>query len=208
MDSVHGHLGPGCRTPSGGRRQRRVGDCDGRPERESGQTGPTVTFGWTTETETCWSVRKLRGNPWPTSGAARRSGSQDVFGRPVDNGAVVEEPKELGPPQLDSARSVPIGARTDGTGNRVSVKRCQTGSGPGNWCRVRNAASPATPKGETGDVNRSSRRLTPDVRPVVDLSTSSPEGCAGESRSPDGALSFFQPAPTLPNPEILLVVRA
>ena len=79
-----------------------------------------------------------------------------------------------------------------------------TGSGPGNWCRVRNAASPATPKGETGDVNRSSRRLTPDVRPVVDLSTSSPEGCAGESRSPDGALSFFpnpNPRPQPPDPQ-------
>lgn len=41
------------------------------------------------------------------------------------NGVVVKEPKELGPPQLDSARSVPIGTRTEGSGNRVSVKRCQ-----------------------------------------------------------------------------------
>lgn len=125
MDSVHGHLGPGCRTPSGGRRQRRVGDRDGRPERESGQTGPTGTFGWSGETEICWSVRRVRGNSQSVSGAARRSGSQAIFGWSVGNGAVVEEPKELGPPQLDSARSVPIGTRTDGTGNRVSVKRCQ-----------------------------------------------------------------------------------
>jgi hypothetical protein len=60
---------------------------------------------------------------------ARRSGPRGVFGQPVDDGAVVEEPKELGPPQLDSVRSVPIGARTEGTGNRVSVKRCQRGRG-------------------------------------------------------------------------------
>jgi len=33
------------------------------------------------------------------------------------------EPNELGPPQLDSARTVPIGTRTNGSGNRVSVKR-------------------------------------------------------------------------------------
>ena len=33
------------------------------------------------------------------------------------------EPKDLGPPQLASVRTVPIGTRTDGTGNRVSVKR-------------------------------------------------------------------------------------
>jgi hypothetical protein len=35
------------------------------------------------------------------------------------------EPKDLGPPQLDPARSVPIGTRTEGSGNRVSVNRCQ-----------------------------------------------------------------------------------
>jgi hypothetical protein len=57
-DSVHGHLGPGCRAPSGGRWQRRVGARRGRPGRASGQTGPTVTSGWSRETETCWSVRR------------------------------------------------------------------------------------------------------------------------------------------------------
>ncbi len=94
------------------------------------------------ETETCWIVRRARGNPQPASGSARRPGTLGAFGRRVicrlrvawcvtrctfgwgaGNGVVVEEPKELGPPQLDSARSVP-GTRTEGSGNRVSVKRC------------------------------------------------------------------------------------
>lgn len=81
MDSVHGHLGPGCRTPSGIRWQRRVGDRHGRPGRASGQTGLTATFGWSRETETCWSVRRERGNLRPRSGSARRSGSHRPSGR-------------------------------------------------------------------------------------------------------------------------------
>ncbi len=84
------------------------------------------------ETETCWSVRRVRGNPQPADGTARRPSTLDVFGRQVihglrgvdgtsptgalrctsgrgvGNGVVVEEPKELGPPQLDSVRSVPM----------------------------------------------------------------------------------------------------
>lgn len=44
-DSVHGHLGPGCLTPSGEREQRRVGDRRGRPGRASGQTGPAAPSG-------------------------------------------------------------------------------------------------------------------------------------------------------------------
>ncbi len=61
-----------------------------------------------------------------------------------------------------------------GLGQPGQRETVPTGSRPGNRCRVRNAASPATPQGETGDVNRSSRRLTPDVRPVVDLSIEQP----------------------------------
>ena len=82
------------------------------------------------ETETCWTVRRARGNPQPAKGSARRPGRFVAFGRtsvrretPGRQGSRGKEPKELGPPQLDSARSVP-GARTEGSGNRVSVKRC------------------------------------------------------------------------------------
>ncbi len=101
------------------------------------------------ETETCWCVRRARGNPSSTNATARQPGTLGALGHRVinrlraadgtsppgalrctcgwgaGNGVVVKEPKELGPPQLDSARSVPIGARTEGSGNRVSVKRCQ-----------------------------------------------------------------------------------
>ncbi len=76
-----------------------------------------------------------------------------------------------------------------------------TGSRPGNRCRVRNAASPATPQGETGDVNRSRRRLTPDNRPVVDLSTeAAPEGAQAKARSADRGAFVFPPPPPCPTP--------
>ena len=82
------------------------------------------------ETETCWIVRRARGNPQPASGTARQPGTLVAFGRtsvrrwaPSRQRSRGKEPKELGPPQLDSARTVP-GARTEGSGNRVSVKRC------------------------------------------------------------------------------------
>jgi hypothetical protein len=124
---------------------------------------------------------------------ARRSGSPGTFGWSVGNGAVVEEPKELGPPQLDSARLVP-GTRTEGSGNRVSVKRCH-GFEAGKPVSSPNAASPATPNGETGDVNRSKRRLTPDHRPVVDLSTrAAPEGAQARARSADRGAFVFDPS--------------
>jgi hypothetical protein len=76
---------------------------------------------------------EVSGQPAPRGVAARQPGTpppsgdrqghdlRGVFG----NGAMAQEPKDLGPPQLDSVRSVPIGTRTDGSGNRVSVKRYQ-----------------------------------------------------------------------------------
>ena len=72
--------------------------------------------------ETTGHAHRLRatGDLTPSGG-----GWHIAFGRGAGNGVVVEEPKELGPPQLDSAKSVPHGARTEGSGNRVSVKRCQ-----------------------------------------------------------------------------------
>jgi hypothetical protein len=102
-----------------------TGDRDGRRVRP-GRRRLRVAA----ETGTCCIVRRARGNPQPTSGTARRPGRVVAFGhtsvctwvssRQRGRG---KEPKELGPPQLDSARSVP-GARTEGSGNRVSVKRC------------------------------------------------------------------------------------
>jgi hypothetical protein len=94
----------------------------------------------TWETETCWSVRRCgetrHRRTVRRDDRARLSPSGDerpgAFGRQVAHrfraGRMQrsrgEEPKELGPPQLDPARSVPNGARTEGSGNRVSVKRC------------------------------------------------------------------------------------
>ncbi len=151
------------------------------------------------ETETCWIVRRARGNPQPASGVARRPGMLVAFGRtsvrnwaPSRQRSRGKEPEELGPPQLDSARTVP-GTRTEGSGNRVSVKRCH-GFEAGRPVSSPNAASPATPKGETGDVNRSRRRLTPDHRPVVDLSTrAAPEGAQARARSADRGAFVFDP---------------
>jgi hypothetical protein len=63
--------------------------------------------------------------PRVTSDLAPSGGRWHIaFGRDACNGVVVKEPKELGPPQLDPARSTPFGTRTEGSGNRVSVKRC------------------------------------------------------------------------------------
>ena len=83
------------------------------------------------------------------------------------------------------------GTRNEGSGNRVSVKRCH-GFEIGRPMSNPNAASPAAPNGETGDVNRSRRRLAPDHRPVVDLSTrAAPEGAQARARSADrGAFVF------------------
>ena len=130
-DSVHGHLGPGCRTPSRGRRQRRVGERHGKPGRASGQTGPTSPSGGGGNGDL---LDRSEGTGQPAAGEwcgeatghARRLrahfGAQRGAGQATESW---EEPKELGPPQLDSARSVPIGTRTEGLGNRVSVKRCR-----------------------------------------------------------------------------------
>jgi hypothetical protein len=85
---------PGPRAPSGGRGRRR----------------PAEGFDAT-------------GQPGAGGASARRSGSDQLSGWSGQRSRG-EEPKELGPPQLDSARSVPIGTRTEGSGNRVSVKRC------------------------------------------------------------------------------------
>ena len=102
---------PGLRPPSGD-----VGDGD-LLERSKGTGKPGVgeRYG-----ETIGHARRLRaaGDLSPSGGGCT-SPSGEVWQRSRG-----EEPKDLGPPQLDPARSVPIGARTEGSGNRVSVKRC------------------------------------------------------------------------------------
>jgi hypothetical protein len=88
----------------------------------SDRTG--VAFGWR---------RKRRpAGAFGEHGATRswRAGRRDDRARSAPSGAgwagsCGEEPKELGPPQLDSVRSVLIGTRTEGSGDRVSVKRRQ-----------------------------------------------------------------------------------
>lgn len=82
------------------------------------QTGLTDTFGWRRATEICFGSRELRVT-WGTEGrdeATEFAGNCEIRGSGM-------EPKDLGPPQLDSVRPVPIGTRTEGSGNRVSVKR-------------------------------------------------------------------------------------
>ncbi len=111
---------PGRRSPSGD-----VGD-GGLLERSEG-TGQPAAGGWFGEAiGHAQSLRALGDLP-PSGG-----GWHSAFGctsvhmrvrcrqRSCGRGA-----EGTGPPQLDSAKSVPIGARTNGTGNRVSVKRCQ-----------------------------------------------------------------------------------
>jgi hypothetical protein len=109
----------------GVRRQRRVGGRHGRPWRASGQTGPAVTFGWAegdgdlpdrAEVTRRLGIDERTGEATGSTGRLRAAGGQRSGG---------EEPKELGPPQLDSAKPVPIGTRTEGSGNRVSVERCR-----------------------------------------------------------------------------------
>ena len=103
---------PGLRPPSGD-----VGNGD-LLERSTDTGKPEVGERCGETTGHAWHPRVVGG--LMPSGSRRHV----AFGRGVGNGVVVEEPKELGPPQLDSARSVPNGARTEGSGNRVSVKRC------------------------------------------------------------------------------------
>ncbi len=98
---------PGLRPPSGD-----VGNGD-LPERSevTGQPAAGERCG-----ETTGHARRLRASgDLPPSGGGRHV----AFGRCVGNGVVVEEPKELGPPQLDSARSVPMapGPRARATGS-------------------------------------------------------------------------------------------
>lgn len=104
---------PGLRPPSG---DGGDGDLLGR----STGTGQPAASGRVGETTGHACHLRVAGDLTPSGDRWH-----DAFGRSAGNGVVVEEPKELGPPQLDSARSVPIGARTEGSGNRVSVKRCQ-----------------------------------------------------------------------------------
>lgn len=95
---------PDPRSPPGGRGRR-------RPAGAFGGSGQPVPRG---------VAARRPGTPSPSGG-----GGCSTFGSGAGNGVMAQEPKDLGPPQLDSVRSVPIGTRTEGSGNRVSVNRCQ-----------------------------------------------------------------------------------
>jgi hypothetical protein len=158
--------------------------------RSTGQPAADERFG-----ETTGHACRLRasGDPPPPG-----VGWHVAFGRSAGNGVVVEEPKELGPPQLDSARSVPNGARTDGTGNRVSVKRCH------GFEAGRPASSPtrgiarhaARRDGRCEQVEtKANARHSTSGGPVH---SSSPGRCAGESRQRRPGRFRFRPGPSPP----------
>ncbi len=185
-----GHLEPGDPTPSGAGSSRRVGDRTGQPGRASGQTEPPAAFGRRVETETCRSGSDDGGDPGERT---FRRGDR-VGGRPP---ATEQwwEPTDPGPPQLASVRAVPLapGPTARATGPEwIGDRRVR--------CRETGVVSdtrhrPPRLSGETGDVNRSSRRLTPDVRPMVDLSTrDAPEGAPGlTAGSTDRGAQLFRP---------------
>ena len=156
---------PGPRPPSGGRGRR-------RPAGVSAGHGATRSR---------WAVQ--RGDRVRSPPDGRRTG----------NGAVVEEPKDLGPPQLDSARSVPYGARTEGSGNRVSVKRCQ-GSGAGRPAssQTRGIARPAEGRdGRCEQVeSKANARRSTCGGPVH---RAAPGGAQARARSTDRGARHFRP---------------
>jgi hypothetical protein len=140
----HGQCSRPPRTELPGSFGRTGATTSRRPSREtvraSGQTGPAAPSGGAGNgdllersrvagqpviAERCGETTGQACRPRATSDLAPSGGRWHIaFGRDACNGVVVEEPKELGPPQLDPARSVPNGTRTEGSGNRVSVKRC------------------------------------------------------------------------------------
>ena len=85
-----------------------------------GKRGPAGAFGGHGATRSQRMVRRSNRARSTPSGSERYV----AFGRGARNGAVVQEPKELWPPQLDSAKSVPYDTRTEGSGNRASVTWC------------------------------------------------------------------------------------
>ena len=88
---------PGPRSPSGGRGKRRpAGVCGG-------------------DGATRHRRADRRGRPGP----------RGAFGQPVGNGAVVRSRRNWGHPNWTQRGRFPIGTRTEGSGNRVSVKRCR-----------------------------------------------------------------------------------
>ena len=142
-----------------------------------GKRGPAGAFGGHGATRSQRMVRRSNRARSTPPGSERYV----AFGRGARNGAVVQEPKELWPPQLDSVRSVPIGARTNGTGNRVSVKRRQ---------RVRGRETGV--ESERGIARHAARRdgrceqveTKANARPSTSggpVHSSCPGRCAGES---------------------------
>ena len=194
------------RTPSGARQQRRVGERPGQPRRSSGQTGPGSPSGGTGNGDL---LEHSTGTGQPTAsgwfgeatGHARRLRAASGTSPSGEVHATEwwwRSRRNWGHPnwiQRSRFRTTP-GPRARATG---PAGNGASGSRPGNRCRVRKAASPAAPQGETGDVNRSRRRLTPDHRPVVDLSTrAAPEGAQAKASSADRGAYVFPPTPPIP----------
>ena len=130
-DSVHGHLGPGSRTPSGARAQRRVGERHGQPGRASRQPGTLRTFG----------IRVIC--------RLRATGGTSPSGAPLVHARVRFRQRSCGE-GAEGTGATPTGLSEIGSdwhqdrwhgqpGQRVAVP---TGSRPGNRCRIRTRHRP------------------------------------------------------------------
>jgi hypothetical protein len=124
MDSVHGHLGPGCRAPrsatatTGRRTSRETGAVVGS-DRAHGHLRVIGGNGDLLERA------EVTGQPGSDGRTGEATGSTGALGQPVGNGAMVRSRRNWGHPNWTQRSRFPIGTRTEGSGNRVSVKRCQ-----------------------------------------------------------------------------------
>lgn len=150
--------------------QRGVGTEIGQPVKVRGQTGSPGAFGNQAKTEICGAVRETE----RVCEATELNSGLRVGARRRGSGA---EPNDQGTPQLNLGPAALLGTNFDDTGNRVSgtvTNRVECGLPDliRKTVIARRVALPISIGGnaETGDVNRSRCRLTPDERPVVDLS--------------------------------------
>ncbi len=134
-----------------GSRRSGAGDCDRRRVETglTGNRGRRTTCRHARETGWVGEADRAYGQPWATGQWFGAEGS----------GATPTGPGE----------GVPIGTRTDGSGNRVSMEQWQRSARRETGERSENGHRPPSSQGHDGRCDWSSRRLTPDVRSMVDL---------------------------------------
>ena len=117
------HLQPGVVRLSGQRdnEESAASRVPGQPGARSG-VGSDRVVERSAATEACW-VRRVIGGCGEETESARFAVSETGCGT---------EPTDLGSPQLASERAVPLGTRTVGSGNRVSVTSDKSGRPTGN----------------------------------------------------------------------------